>query len=511
MKMEDDQKTESRPQSHVNDNVPVESEAQPSDDTQEYVYNYLAAEFGLEEISRYNKGGFHPIHMDDILNGRFEVVHKLGSGGFGTVWLCRDRQLEKWRAVKVLTADHSSDSAEARVSEFLRENCTLEDLNQNHIAVPLESFWIEGPNGRHLCLVMQIYGYPVSDWRLDLDNIKPSTKEDSTEICGQITQALAFLHSKGICHGDYRPSNILMKLDQDALDELDQAQMEELLGEADSYGVNTKSGESPLPKGPEYCVIAVTSTWCEKLLIPEIAVIDFGESFFIDNPSTATGIPTAYAAPEVLFNQASGGGVDLWSLACTLYEVRTRDKLFGGSFYGSKLSTVVHEMEVILGPLAKPYREVWDSEDFWGPDCKPRCIEESDNSESPATCSLASLQRERSEEIKGSGYDDILEAMLGAEKEQHHSLLSEDRFKPPIKYQYEREEVLALADLLKSLLKYSPEERLEAEGVLQHPWLQNTAASQKMHSSSSSHELSWAERLLSMFRNLRWASWGLFC
>ncbi|KAI1291383.1 kinase-like domain-containing protein [Xylaria venustula] len=463
--MEDDRKTKSKPQILAKDNVPIESDAQVSDDIQEYMYDYLTEQFDFEEITRYNKGGFHPIHLGGVLNDRFEVVHKLGSGGFGIVWLCLDRQLEKWRAVKIMTADHSSDSAETRTSTFLKENCTLEDLDQNHIALPLEEFWIEGPNGRHLCLVMELYGPLVSNWRLDQDNLKPSTRETSTEICGQITQALAFLHSKGICHGDYRPSNILMKLDQDALHELDQAQVAELLGEVNAYPVRTKSGASPRPKGPEYCVFNVSDSWCEKLLIPEIVVVDFGESFLIENPRTRTGIPTHYAAPEVLFNQEVGVGVDLWSLGCTLYEVRTREQLFGNRFWSNGFSRVIYEMEIFLGPLVKSYREIWDREGCEGP--------------------ADILKRFEGNKMTESGYDDIMEATVGAEREQFHYFRGEDGTKPPIKYRYERQEVLALADLLKSLIKYSPEERMEAERVLQHRWLQNTAASRNMRSSFS--------------------------
>ncbi|KAI1747584.1 kinase-like domain-containing protein [Xylaria castorea] len=487
--MEKNSEVDGTVSNRAENSIPTDYSALAKDDVQEYEYDYLTEQWGLEDISRYNKGGFHPIHIEDVLDDRYEVVHKLGSGGFGTVWLCRDHHLEKWRAVKVMTAEHSSNSAEAKMFEFLKQNSSLEELDKNHIATPLESFWIEGPNGRHLCLVMQIYGYRVSDWRLDLDNIEPSTRKDSAELCGQITQALAFLHSKGVCHGDFRPSNILMKLDQDALHELDQTQMIELLGEPEGYEVQTKSGESPCPKGPEYCVLNVSMMWCERLIIPEIVIIDFGESFFLNNPKNTTGIPTSYAAPEVLFHQVTGVGVDIWSLACTIYEIRTRDQLFGGSFYGSNFNRVVYEMEIILGPLAMPYREVWDCEGLKGPDTIARACDEEDSPESAATCSLKSLECGRNDHIRDSGYDDILEAILGAEREQCHSLLSEDRWKPPIKYRYERKEVLALADLLRRLLKYHPEERVGAESILQHEWLQSTRASYKARAEADEDEL----------------------
>lgn len=45
-----------------------------------------------EDAEKYRKGGFHPIHLGDALHGgRYCVLHKLGHGGFSTVWLARDR------------------------------------------------------------------------------------------------------------------------------------------------------------------------------------------------------------------------------------------------------------------------------------------------------------------------------------------------------------------------------------------------------------------------------------
>ncbi|KAI1277323.1 kinase-like domain-containing protein [Xylaria sp. FL0933] len=486
--------------SHVNHSKSVENTAQQADDIQEYEYNYLMEQNGLEEIRRYNRGGFHPIHLGDVLNDRFEVIHKLGSGGFGTVWLCQDCHTKEWRAIKIMVADHSSDSAEAKTFEFLKQNSSPEELDQNHIAVPLETFWIEGPNGRHFCLVMQIYGGPVSNWRLDLDAIDPSTKKTSTELCGQITQALAFLHEKGICHGDFRPSNILMKLDQDALKKLDKVQMENLLGEAEAWELHTTSGESPRPKGPDYCVIPVAQKWCEKLLIPEIAVVDFGESFFTQSPRKTTGIPRSYAGPEVLFNRANAVRVDSWSLACTIYEVRTGDQLFGGAFsLGNKFDTIVREIIAILGPLPEAYDEIWHREFLKCPRTKVS-HNEAESSDTIAT----DLDLEESDRIQDSGYDNKLEAMLGAEKVQYPPFFGENSSDPPTKYRYEREEVLVLADLLRSLLKYDAEKRLEAKSVLQHPWLQHTAASRKSRSNNSGPRGCYMTRFWSMFWDLGW-------
>lgn len=44
-----------------------------------------------EPLFRYRPGGFHPVHLGDTFKeGRYRVIHKLGYGGFSTIWLARD-------------------------------------------------------------------------------------------------------------------------------------------------------------------------------------------------------------------------------------------------------------------------------------------------------------------------------------------------------------------------------------------------------------------------------------
>lgn len=46
-----------------------------------------------EPLHRYRKGGYHPIGLGDLLkDGRYKILHKLGWGGYSTVWAARDRR-----------------------------------------------------------------------------------------------------------------------------------------------------------------------------------------------------------------------------------------------------------------------------------------------------------------------------------------------------------------------------------------------------------------------------------
>jgi serine/threonine-protein kinase SRPK3 len=47
--------------------------------------------FTEENVLNYRPGGYHPVVLGDTLkDGRYKIHHKLGYGGFSTVWVARD-------------------------------------------------------------------------------------------------------------------------------------------------------------------------------------------------------------------------------------------------------------------------------------------------------------------------------------------------------------------------------------------------------------------------------------
>lgn len=159
------------------------------------------APFGLERIYDYGPDGYHPVHLGDVYGNDepYRVIHKLGSGGFATVWLCQDTQATgatQYVALKILMAEVSSDDCpELRVSQLKSTN---EASGAVFICLPLDHFRIHGPNGDHLCLV-----YPVLGPNVSLGYFHASTDPDNDLRCLglQLTKAVKFLHSQGICHG----------------------------------------------------------------------------------------------------------------------------------------------------------------------------------------------------------------------------------------------------------------------------------------------------------------------
>jgi serine/threonine protein kinase len=152
-----------------------------------------------EDIGKYCEGGLCPIELGDRLANRFTVLHKLGYGGFATVWLVRDDEELHGRyvALKVLSASLSQHYEPASVIDRLRQ---FENDNGSPcpFVLELEHVFHTSRNGRHLCQVLPVLGPSLAslntfDNRLYLPFAKSFAR--------QLAKALNTLHCLGICHG----------------------------------------------------------------------------------------------------------------------------------------------------------------------------------------------------------------------------------------------------------------------------------------------------------------------
>ncbi|ERS97287.1 serine/threonine protein kinase [Sporothrix schenckii ATCC 58251] len=257
---------------------------------------------GLEPLEEYREGGYHPIHLGDTIGvaGRYRVLCKLGHGGFGTVWLCRDtRDTTGYVAVKVMVADIAPEA----VPDLTLVRFDRSAPGAEHIAIPLDAFSIEGPNGVHQCLVLPVLG-PY----------------------------------------DFRTSNILVKLA--SLNKLSEDELLSLLGQPKEVHVRTESGGDLSTSSPRYLTPAADlSRLGDAYLTDQICVIDFGESYAIASPPADMGMPENYLPPEVLLDEESavGPACDLWALGCPLFEIRQQIPLFY-MIYGNDTDELLSEM-----------------------------------------------------------------------------------------------------------------------------------------------------------------------
>lgn len=171
-----------------------------TDNTSRHSEAVYIPEVDLEDFESYTIGGYHPIVIGDTFKkGRYKVAHKLGFGGYSTIWLARDNILDRYVSLKVLVASESSQNAEAKILRQLQSVDTLHP-GQRFIPHLLGTFSIEGPNGRHTCLVQEAAGCSVAASKEDSSNFMFPT-ETARSIAAQLIMGVAYLHSRGICHG----------------------------------------------------------------------------------------------------------------------------------------------------------------------------------------------------------------------------------------------------------------------------------------------------------------------
>lgn len=156
--------------------------------------------FALEHVYDYEPGGHHPVQLGDVFDdGRHRVIHKLGSGGYANVWLCRDlaAPTPKYVALKILMAEASTeDCPELMWAEQLKSTMGADETAP--ICAPLRHFRTDGPNGSHFCFVYPVLGPSVSSGLLNSSKDPDRTLRG---ICHQTAAAMASLHALDICHG----------------------------------------------------------------------------------------------------------------------------------------------------------------------------------------------------------------------------------------------------------------------------------------------------------------------
>ncbi|XP_029580467.1 SRSF protein kinase 2 isoform X1 [Salmo trutta] len=176
-----------------------------------------------EDPREYCHGGYHPVHIGDTFNRRYQVLSKLGWGYFSTVWLCLDLRfihyvavLGRRVAVKVLKSGEGFTQAGQDELTLLRcaSGPTARHLQSRRIVQLLDEFKIAGVNGVHVCLVLELLGPDLRCWQVCFGNPGLSLSWVK-QVIAQVLQALDYLHTQcKIIHTDIKPENVLLCLEE---------------------------------------------------------------------------------------------------------------------------------------------------------------------------------------------------------------------------------------------------------------------------------------------------------
>jgi tRNA A-37 threonylcarbamoyl transferase component Bud32/ribosomal protein S27E len=133
--------------------------------------------------------------------GRFQVIELLGRGAFGEVYKARDRDLDRFVALKIPRADYFANTEETQ--RFLREARTAAGLRHSSIVQVHE---IAHERGSPYIISDFIEGPTLADL---ISGGRPGFRE-SAELVAQLADALDYAHLQKVIHRDIKPSNILL-------------------------------------------------------------------------------------------------------------------------------------------------------------------------------------------------------------------------------------------------------------------------------------------------------------
>ena len=139
---------------------------------------------------------------EELLDGRYQLIEKIGGGGFSEVWLARDLRSQVNVVLKVYASSQGLD--EEGVKMFRKEFSLVCNLSHTNILKPFTfDIFQDSP------YIVLPYCERGSASKL----IGKISEEELWDFIGQVASGLAHLHKHGIIHQDIKPANILINSD----------------------------------------------------------------------------------------------------------------------------------------------------------------------------------------------------------------------------------------------------------------------------------------------------------
>ncbi|MEU9669291.1 serine/threonine-protein kinase [Streptomyces bobili] len=205
-----------------------------------------------------------------VVDGRFELVERLGGGGMGVVWRAHDLALHRDVAVKEVRppdpdlAEYDPEGARLLRERVLREARALARVHHPHV-VTIHHI-VDGGDATYPWIVMELVEGGSLHNRLDRG---PLTPAEAARLGRDLLSALRAAHAVGIEHRDVKPANVLLR-----------------------------------PDG--------------RPVLTDFGIAAVRESVSLTATGAVIGSPD-FMAPERVSGKDGGPAADLWSLAMLLY------------------------------------------------------------------------------------------------------------------------------------------------------------------------------------------------
>src|SRR3984893_10958374 len=142
------------------------------------------------------------VEPDTIIDGRYRVISRLGSGGMADVYLAEDQLLGRQVAVKLLHHHFAED--QEFVERFRREAASAAGLSHpNIVGIFDRGEW----QGTYYIAMEYVAGRSLKTTVREQGALDPAAAID---IVVQILRAARFAHKRGVIHRDLKPHNVII-------------------------------------------------------------------------------------------------------------------------------------------------------------------------------------------------------------------------------------------------------------------------------------------------------------
>lgn len=210
--------------------IDVEVSEEELDEENEYICDlWQDVDADCERLDAYATAGsrkshaplLYPIEIGQWLNGgRYQVLHRLGHGGFSTVWMAKDikgaARPANAVALKVIangnttgTTNSKDDDVEYQMHKLIQAS----KIDKSHLLLCQDAFTIGGPHGNHRVLVLALAGPSLESLSINPKmRVTAIPLKHRMSAAQQLLEAVKSLHQAGLVHnGRLPPTPFLLR------------------------------------------------------------------------------------------------------------------------------------------------------------------------------------------------------------------------------------------------------------------------------------------------------------
>ena len=229
--------------------------------------------------------GYYNVRLGELFNGRYHVRQNLGKGMFSSVVRATDSKTGNIVAIKIIRQNDTMRKAGMKEIGILEQLHEADPDDKKHIIQFVRHFDHKG----HLCMVFENLSMNLREVLKKFGRDVGLNLRAIRAYAQQIFLGLSLLRKCDILHADLKPDNLLVNEQRNIL---------------------------------KVCDLGSASPATENEITPYL-------------------VSRFYRAPEIILGIPYDHAIDVWSIACTLFELYTGKILFTGRSNNQMLRSIM--------------------------------------------------------------------------------------------------------------------------------------------------------------------------